>query len=105
VNVAEWRPLKRPQISRREVEHIAWLARIELTDEEKTIFTEQLNEILEYFRKMDSAETEGVPPTYHVLDLANVYREDETHESLTKEEALSNAPKKEKGFFKAPRIV
>ena len=97
--------MKKPRISRREVEHTAWLAHIELTEEEKTLFTEQLNEILEYFRKIDSADTEGVSPTYHVLDLVNVYREDEVQESLTREEALSNAPKKERGFLKAPRIV
>jgi aspartyl-tRNA(Asn)/glutamyl-tRNA(Gln) amidotransferase subunit C len=87
------------------VEHVAWLAHIELSEQEKTLFTEQFNEILEYFKKIDEIDTEGVEPTYHVLDLNNVTRKDKTAPSLTTEEALKNAPKKEKKFFKAPRIV
>ncbi len=97
--------MEKRHISREEVEHVAWLAHIELTGEEKDLFTDQFNRILDYFRKIDEADTEEVPPTYHVLDLINVHREDETRESMSKDEAFKNAPKKEKGFFKAPRIV
>jgi len=97
--------MKKRRISKKEVEHIAWLARIELSEEEKALFTEQFNQILDYFEKIDQVETEEVPPTYHVLDLVNVYREDEVLSSLSIEEALKNAPKKEKQFLKAPRIV
>ena len=93
------------RITREEVEHVASLARIELTEEEKAIFTEQFNDILELFKKIDEADTENVPPTYHVLDLADIYRQDEAKESLSTEETLKNAPKKEDGFFKSPRIV
>jgi len=97
--------MKGRRISREEVEHVSWLAHVELSDEEKVIFTKQFNEILGYFEKIDEADTKDVPPTYHVLDLVNIYREDKAKESITKEDALRNAPKKEKGFFKAPRIV
>ena len=97
--------MKRQQLSKKEVEHIAWLAHIELSDKEKALFTEQFNEILDYFKKIDAVDTEGVEPTYHVLDLKNVSRTDETAPSLPIEEALRNAPKKEKKFIKAPRIV
>lgn len=97
--------MKKRRITKKEVEHVAWLAHVDLSEEEKRIFTEQFNEILDYFEKIDDAETEDVPPTYHVLDLVNVYREDEAAESIKREDALRNAPKKEKGFFKAPRIV
>ena len=97
--------MKSQQLSKKEVEHVAWLAHIELSEEEKTLFTEQFNEILDYFKKIDMVDTEGVEPTYHVLDLKNVYRKDETKPSLSTEEALKNAPKKEKKFLKAPRIV
>lgn len=97
--------MKRQHLSKKEVEHIAWLAHIELSDKEKTLFTEQFNEILDYFKKIDAVDTEGVEPTYHVLDLKNVSRTDETTPSLPIEEALRNAPKKEKKFIKAPRIV
>jgi len=97
--------MKRQHLSKKEVEHIAWLAHIELSDKEKALFTEQFNEILDYFKKIDEVDTEGVEPTYHVLDLKNVSRTDETTPSLPIEEALRNAPKKEKKFIKAPRIV
>jgi len=97
--------MKRQHLSKKEVEHIAWLAHIELSDKEKALFTEQFNEILDYFKKIDEVDTEGVEPTYHVLDLKNVSRTDETAPSLPIEEALRNAPKKEKKFIKAPRIV
>jgi aspartyl-tRNA(Asn)/glutamyl-tRNA(Gln) amidotransferase subunit C len=92
-------------ISKEEVEHIAWLARIELTEMEKDLFTEQFNRILDYFRKIDEAKTEELPPTYHVLGLVNVFRKDEVGEPLPKDEPLKNAPKKEDRFFKSPRIV
>jgi aspartyl-tRNA(Asn)/glutamyl-tRNA(Gln) amidotransferase subunit C len=97
--------MKRKHLSKKEVEHISWLAHIELSDQEKTLFTEQFNEILDYFKKIDEVDTEGVEPTYHVLDLNNVSRKDETEPSLPTEEALRNAPKKENKFIKAPRIV
>ena len=97
--------MKEEKLSKKDVEHIAWLAHIELSEQEKNLFTEQFNEILDYFKKIDEVDTEGVEPTYHVLDLTNVSREDKTEPSLTTEEALRNAPKKEEKFVKAPRIV
>jgi aspartyl-tRNA(Asn)/glutamyl-tRNA(Gln) amidotransferase subunit C len=97
--------MKKQHLSKKEVEHIAWLAHIELSDKEKTLFTEQFNEILDYFKKIDTVDTQGVEPTYHVLDLKNVSRTDNTTPSLPIEEALRNAPKKDKKFIKAPRIV
>jgi len=97
--------MKAQHLSKKEVEHVAWLAHIELSDLEKALFTEQFNEILDYFKKIDMVDTEGVEPTYHVLDLTNVHRKDETNPSLSTEEALKNAPKTEKKFIKAPRIV
>lgn len=97
--------MKKHHLSKEEVEHVAWLAHIELSEEEKVLFTEQFNEILDYFKKIDEIDTEGVEPTYNVLDLKNVSRPDKKKPSLTNEEALSNAPKKDKKFIKAPRIV
>ena len=97
--------MKRQHLSKKDVEHIAWLAHIELSEEEKALFTEQFNEILDYFKKIDEVDTEGVKPTYHVLNLENAFRKDKTTPSLPVEEALRNAPKKERKFIKAPRIV
>lgn len=93
------------RISKDQVEHIAELAHIELTEEEKNLFTEQFNRILEFFEKIDSVDTEGIPPTYHVFDLVNVFRKDETEEPLSKESVLRNAPRREENFFKSPRII
>jgi aspartyl-tRNA(Asn)/glutamyl-tRNA(Gln) amidotransferase subunit C len=92
-------------ITSKDVEHISWLASIKINDEEKEKFVEQFNSILEYFHQLDEVDTEGVEPTYRVVDLANVFREDATSKSLTQEEALRNAPKRENGYFKSPRIV
>ena len=97
--------MKRHRLTNKEVEHTAWLAHIELSEKEKVIFTQQFNDILNYFKKIDKVDTENVEPTYHVLDLRNIYREDEATAALSKKEALKNAAKKEKGFLKAPRIV
>jgi len=97
--------MKKRHITKEEVEHVAWLARIELTEEEKSLFTEQFNRILEFFRQIDEVDTKDIPPTYHVLNLVNVYREDRVGETLPKESVLRNAPRKEDNFFKSPRIV
>lgn len=97
--------MNKRHISKEEVEHTAWLARIELSEREKARFTEQFNRILDYFKKIDEVDTDKVPPTYHVLDLVNVYREDKVTPSLPPKEVLKNAPKKQKRFFKAPKIV
>ena len=93
------------RITIEDVEHIAWLAHIELTEEEKRVFAEQFNRILDFFRKIDEIDTSNVPPTYHVLDLLNVFRKDEVREPLPKDSVLMNAPKREDGFFKSPRII
>jgi aspartyl-tRNA(Asn)/glutamyl-tRNA(Gln) amidotransferase subunit C len=93
------------RITEQEVEHVAWLAKIELSEEEKKRFTEQFNSILDYFKIVDEAETETIPPTFHPVDLADVLREDIVEPCLSREKALANAPKKEKGFFKSPKII
>jgi aspartyl-tRNA(Asn)/glutamyl-tRNA(Gln) amidotransferase subunit C len=92
-------------ITREDVEHISWLASIKIEDEEKDRFVEQFNTILEYFHQLDEVETDGIEPTYRVVDLANIFRDDETSKSLSQEEALKNAPRRENGYFKSPRIV
>ncbi len=95
-------------IVKKDLEHVAWLCRLELSNEDKEKYMPQLNSILDYFNQIDEVDTEGVEPTYHVLQLSNVFRNDEqgvpTH-TLPQEEALANAPKKQDGFFKAPRMM
>lgn len=92
-------------ISIKDVEHVAVLARLELTDEEKIKFTEQMNGILEYADTLNKLDTTGVQPTYHPLPLKNVFREDEARASLSNEAATANAPEEENGYFKVPRIL
>ncbi len=91
-------------IKREEIEHLAWLARIELRGEEKELFEKQLSSILDYFAVLDELDTEGVEPTYHVIGLSDVMRRDEPKEPLSTAEVLQNAPKREGGYFKSPRI-
>ena len=93
------------KITKEQVEHLAWLARLELSEDEKKLYTNQLNEILEYFSRLDELDTEKVDPTYQVIGKINVFREDEVKLSLSIDEVLQNAPRKEKRFFKAPRIM
>jgi aspartyl-tRNA(Asn)/glutamyl-tRNA(Gln) amidotransferase subunit C len=92
-------------ITLKQVEHVAGLARIELSEEEKQLLTIQFNAILDYFRILDEADTEKVQPLLSVLGLRNVWRRDETRPSLTVEEVLSNAPRKERDYIRAPRIM
>jgi aspartyl-tRNA(Asn)/glutamyl-tRNA(Gln) amidotransferase subunit C len=92
-------------IDREEVEHIARLARLELTDDEKKLFTEQLAQIVRYFEKLQELNVDGVEPTCHVEEMTNRMRRDELQASLTPEDALSNAPESESNQFKVPLVV
>jgi aspartyl-tRNA(Asn)/glutamyl-tRNA(Gln) amidotransferase subunit C len=92
-------------ISDAQVEHVARLARLALSAEEKQRLTEQLNAILSYMEQLDEVPTEGVEPTAHVLDLVNVFRDDTVCQTLRADEALANAPETAHHFFVVPRIV
>jgi aspartyl-tRNA(Asn)/glutamyl-tRNA(Gln) amidotransferase subunit C len=88
-----------------DVEHIAKLAKLEFTDEEKEKFTHQLNQILKYMDHMNKLDTSTVEPLLHVIELSNVFRADEVKESISTEEALKNAPSKTEQFFKVPKVI
>ena len=88
-----------------DVEHVARLARLALTAEEKERLGRQLAVILEHAAKVGEVAAEDIPPTSHPVPRANVYRPDEVRPSLSREDALSNAPEVEDGRFKVPRIV
>jgi aspartyl-tRNA(Asn)/glutamyl-tRNA(Gln) amidotransferase subunit C len=92
------------EISRDEVLHVARLARLALTDEEVERFRGQLSAILEAVGKVSELDLEGVPPTSHPLDLVNVLAEDDPAASLPREDALTNAPDPEDGFFGVPPV-
>lgn len=92
-------------ISKEEVEHVAKLARLELSEEEKEQFTRQLDSILRFAQKLNEVDTSNVEPTSHVLPLVNVMREDKPHPSLTVEEALKNAAEHQDGQVKVPSVL
>jgi aspartyl-tRNA(Asn)/glutamyl-tRNA(Gln) amidotransferase subunit C len=88
-----------------DIEHVARLARLSLTDEEKTRLSEQLPLILEHAAKVSEVAADDVSPTAYAIPRSNVYRDDEPEPSLPQSEALANAPEREDGRFKVPRIV
>ena len=98
-------PSKKTRLSRVEVEHIAELAKLSLTDEEKERFREQLSAILEYAEILQRLDTEVIPPTATVLPLRNVMVADEVRASFPREDILSNAPDAENGCFKVRAIL
>jgi aspartyl-tRNA(Asn)/glutamyl-tRNA(Gln) amidotransferase subunit C len=93
------------QISKQEVEHVAQLARLEITEAEKEAFSKQLSSILTYVEKLKALNTEGVEPTATVLEQTNVFREDKSRPSLPVEKAMVNAPESEAGYFLVPKIL
>ncbi len=92
-------------LSREQVEHIAELARLALTDEEKALYQEQLSAILEYFERLQQLATEAIPPTASVLPLQSVMRADEVKPSPPREDILANAPAAEEGCFEVPAVL
>jgi len=87
------------------VEYLSRLARIALTQEEAASLEKDLERILEYVSQLQEIDTEGVEPTYHVLPMVNIWRQDKVETSLTVEDALKNAPEKKENFFQVPRVI
>lgn len=92
-------------ITIQDVEHIAKLARLKLTEEEKQRFQKELGTIIEYFDQLKKLNTDGVSPTTHVVPLENVLREDKVKPSLPVDEALANAPDRKGNYFRVPKVV
>ena len=92
-------------LDRAEVEHIAALARIGLSDEELETFRQQLSNILQQFELLRRLDTTGVPPTGHAIELQAVMRDDVPADSLPPEEVLSNAPSREGNLFRVKAVL
>lgn len=92
-------------ITKADVEHVAHLARLKLSEEEKEAFTRQLNAILEAAGKLQELNTEGVEPTAYAIPMQNVFRPDEVRSSLPRELVLANAPDVVNGMFRVPKIM
>jgi aspartyl-tRNA(Asn)/glutamyl-tRNA(Gln) amidotransferase subunit C len=89
----------------KDVEHVAELARLSFSEEGKQRLVKELNSILEYMEQLNTLDTTNVEPLSHVIELQNVFREDALKPTLTREEALKNAPAKTEKFFKVPKVI
>jgi aspartyl-tRNA(Asn)/glutamyl-tRNA(Gln) amidotransferase subunit C len=94
-----------PALSRADVEHVAYLARLGLSEEELSLLEGQLNHILEQYAKLAELDTEAIPPTAQTIELENILREDVASPSLSSEDVLANAPEREGDFFVVPAIL
>jgi aspartyl-tRNA(Asn)/glutamyl-tRNA(Gln) amidotransferase subunit C len=89
----------------KDVEHVAHLARLSFSEEEKARLTTQLNSILEYMDQLNALDTSAVEPLSHVIELQNVLRPDVQTPGVTREDALRNAPSHSDEFFKVPKVI
>lgn len=87
------------------VEYVAGLARLNLSQEEKEMMSSQMGDILDYMDKLNSIDTTGVPPLEHVEHMTNIFREDVVKDSFDRDQILANAPDKDAGAFRVPKIV
>ncbi len=93
------------KITREEVEHVAHLARLNLTESELEKMTSHLGTILAYVDKMEELDTSGVEPTTHAFSISNAFRDDVEKESLSQKAALANGPDENGEFFVVPKII
>ncbi len=97
--------MSEPKISMKEVEHVARLSRLELSEAEKERMRQELDSILAFIDKLRALDTEGVEPTSHAVPMTNVMREDVLRPSFPQEEMLANAPERSGEFFRVPKII
>ena len=93
------------KILKKDVAYVGRLARLNIREEEIETFTLQLNGILSYMDKLNGLDTSGIRPMSHVIEVSNAFREDMVRESFPQDVSLSNAPEREKEYFKVPRII
>jgi aspartyl-tRNA(Asn)/glutamyl-tRNA(Gln) amidotransferase subunit C len=92
-------------VSVKDVEHVAALARLSFSEDEKLRLTTELNSILEYMEQLNGLDTSNVQPLEHVVDVHQVLRPDIHVPGVTREEALQNAPARTEQFFKVPKVI
>ena len=93
------------KLSTNDVDYVAKLARLDVTDAEKEKFTAQLNDILGYIDKLNELDTAGVAPMTHAIAVTNAFREDRVVESLGTQAAIANAPDPRGEFFRVPKVI
>ena len=93
------------KVTKKDLENVAVLSRLAIPADKEEQYTNQLNDVLTYMENLNSINTDDVQPIAHVLPISNVFREDVVKESLDRDLALSNAPLKDDGYFKVPKIL
>lgn len=93
------------KVTKKDMENVAVLSRLDIPADKEAQYTQQLNDVLEYFDNLSAVNTDDIKPLAHVLPISNVFREDVVKESLDRDLALSNAPLKEDGYFKVPKVL
>jgi len=96
---------KRMEIESKEIEYIADLSRIMLSDKEKMVFKNQLADILDYIKKLNKLNTDAVEPMSYTSELNNVFREDKLTPSISRQKILDISPANINGFFKVPKVI
>jgi aspartyl-tRNA(Asn)/glutamyl-tRNA(Gln) amidotransferase subunit C len=94
-----------PALTRADVEHVAYLARLGLSDEELARLEGQLNHILDQYATLAELDTDAIPPTAQTIELENILREDVARPSMAPDDVLANAPAREGDFFVVPAIL
>ena len=92
-------------LGKKEVRHIAKLANLDFSEEEIGLFTQQFNSILEYVERLNALDTSAIEPTSHVGGGSHALRDDGLVPSISREEALANAPESDRGYFKVPKVI
>ena len=92
-------------ITKKDVEHVAKLARLALTEEEKETFTRQLAKILTYVEQLNKLDTKDVPPTAHPLSIKNVWRDDVCVNWEKPDDLINGAPEREERYFKVKKVI
>lgn len=93
------------KITREQVQHVATLARLSLSDDEVAQFTGQMGDILAYVEKLNELNTDGIVPTSHAVPMENAFRDDVVRPSIGVENALANAPDRIADFFRVPKVI
>ena len=92
-------------LTREDVEKVALLARLQLTDDELDLMTAQLGQIVGYVEQLNELDTDEVDPLAHAVEVTDVFRRDELHESLARDAALANAPKTDGECYLVPAVL
>ena len=93
------------KISVTDVEHVARLARLELSTEEKALFAGQMDAILGYVEKLKELHTDDILPTSHAVPMENAFRDDQARQAIGVEKAMANAPDRVESFYRVPKVI